>query len=518
MPRTRRSRTWNPNRYARSGNTNATENARSAPVSSATAETGNETDGAKLSSEERLQKVKDIKEKADKARKKIEEEEQQRKKAKKDHGGFNVWNNKLNGTNGCVKQTASPMEPLLYGRRIEADVSFFCVGEYTDKKEENYVLEINKIKKGTTLREVEQESKKRKAVDLKFKSLGSCPVCLEKFSLFDTETENKRLPCILLQNDKSHQLKVEKSNYLSCKYDCDTCDPIPISVVQMCQHNVCHICAETISNQNASYVETDFESLRVLPVSISEALLKNASVAKLPACPLCIKPFIGFAKMKQVNKETDLEAYVKIAGISFVRNTPWTNLDKEHNSRVTYWAHNEKGADMEQRKMITNRYKILTPSVHKDHLLNFGNLAQYEKDRKALNILRGLVALEVSEGKKFQHQQQDLPQGFLQSINDAYSFIITQKAIRDDIFVQQRTEYVQSKKNEFYCFVKIFNKVASNFREYYPIPYENILSKTHTFIQDMLEVDKKVIDIEAGMNGGSAKASMSNEDGKVVYL
>ena len=251
-----------------------------------------------------------------------------------------------------------------------------------------------------TLDEVEQESKEREAVDVQFKSIGSCPVCLEKFELFDPE--KKRLPCILLQNDKSHQLKVEKSNYLFCKYDCDTCDPIDISVEQTCQHNLCHICAEKIINQNASYVETDIESLRVLPVSISEALQNNASFAKLPQCPYCTKPFIGFAKMKQVNKETDLRGYFKIAGIKFVRNTPWPNLDKEHAPRVTYWPQMlEKGADMEQRKMITNRYEILTPSVHKDHLLNSGNLAQYEKDRKALNMLRAFVALEVSEGKNF---------------------------------------------------------------------------------------------------------------------
>ena len=147
MARTRRSPRWNPNRYARSGNTNATGNARSAPVSSAT-ETGNEADGAKLSSEERLEKMRAIQENAKRHREQFEKEENQRKKKAKKKHGFDVWNNQPNGTNGSVKQTASPKAPLLYGRRMQIRVELFCVGEYIDKKRKNMFLKLTKLKKG----------------------------------------------------------------------------------------------------------------------------------------------------------------------------------------------------------------------------------------------------------------------------------------------------------------------------------------------------------------------------------
>ena len=469
-------------------------------------------------SEERRKKMELMKRRNAAAAKRLldeeEKQEQVKKKAKKNHG-FNVWDNDPDKSKGCFHQTASPRDPKVYGRKVKAKVTFNCVGDYTENKRELYVRERTKLTKlgaATTFEEVKRLREEIKGLDLKFKSLGSCPICKDEFSFDDVS----KCPCILLKNDE-HTLNVEKSNYLYYKYDSDTCQPIHTSVAQTCRHNFCRVCANKLVDDNRNYY--DIESVRVLPVSFREALAKNESVSKLPTCPNCREPFLGVAGMKRVNNASDLEAHFRIRFIRFVREINWTNMNKKNEPRVSYWPRRSSlDLDTEQRKMIKERYTILTPSVHKDHLL------EDEAAKKAMNTLRALVAYEVSEGKTFQREEHELPKGFLNLINDAIDFMITQKAIRHDPFVNQKTDYVESRKKEFYSFVKIFNNVSRNFREYYATPYANILSKTHTFIQDMIEKDRVPICIEEeeeheDMNGGSgAKGYISDDDLNVMLV
>jgi len=483
----------------------------SAPDESAIASDSEDTSGSSTLSEETRKKMEQIKQKADEARKKVEQEEQRRKKAKTNHG-FNVWDNQPDESKGCFYQKGLSTNLMLYGREVYANVKFFCVGDYTENKRDQYVCERTKLGAATTFEEFQRLREEIKGLDLKFKSLGTCPVCMEEFSFDD----DWKWPCILLKNDE-HTLKVEKSNYLHPKYDSDTCEPIDISVAQTCRHNLCRLCARKLVNDNETYY--DIESVRVLPVSTTEA---NVSVSKLPTCPTCRKPFIGYADMGTFNA-SDLEAYAQASYIRFVREINWTNMNTKHEARVSYWPRIlDPVLDRQQRKMIKDRYTILTPSVRKDHLLESGNREEDEAVKKAMNMLRGFVAYEISEDKKFKQQEHELPKGFLSLINGAIDFMITQKTIRDDLFVKQKEEYVALNKKEFYSFLNIFNNISRNFREYYGIPYENILSKTYTFIQDMIEKDRVPISIEEeeeDMNGGSgAKGYTSDDDPNVMLV
>ena len=499
--------------------TGAEGNRLSAPDESAIASDSEDTSGSTLSEETR-NRMEQMKRRNEATTKRLLEEQDkaQRKKKSKTNHGFNIWKNKPDGKGCC--QHGSPKEPEVYGRKVKVKVTFFCVGDYTDVKREQYVKARKRLSSdpATTYNEILKKDDKIKALNSKFKSLGSCPVCMDEFSFDD----DLKCPCILLKNDE-HTLKVEKSNCLGFKYDADTCEPIDTSVAQICRHNLCRACANKLVDDNRNYY--DIESVRVLPVSTTEAVQKNASVSRLPTCPTCRKPFIGVAGMKRVNNASALEAHVRIRFIRFVREIDWTNMNKKNEPRVSYWPCSlDPVLDKQQRIMITKRYTILTPSVYKDHLLESGNREEDEAVKKAMNMLRAFVAYEVSEGKNFQQQEHELPKGFLTLINDALSFMVLQKAVRHDVFVQQNTEYVQSMKKEFYSFVKIFNKVASNFREYYPIPYECLLSKTYTFIQDMVEKDRVPICIEEeeeheDMNGGSgAKGYTSDDDPNVMLV
>ena len=495
----------------------------SAPDESAIASDSEDTTASTLSEETRNKMEQMKRRNATAAKRLLDEEEKQeqvKKKAKTNHG-FNVWNNRPDISKGCVPQEVSSSQPVFCGRKHRAKVKLFCVGEYEDEYEDEkrakYANERKRLSSdwATTYDEIRHLDKKIEALNSKFKSLGTCNVCMEPFD------DDTRWPCILFKNDESHTLKVEKSNYLQYKYDSDTCCPINTSVTQICRHNLCRVCAEKLVDDNRNYY--DIESVRVLPVLTSEAVAKKSSVSRLPTCPTCRKPFIGFACMKRVNNAADLEAYFHVAEMKFSRHLRWGNLNNEQQPRVRYWPRTtlDPVLDRQQRKMITQRYTILTPSVHKDHLLESGN-QEDEAVKKAMNMLRAFVAYEVSEGKKFQQQEHELPKGFLSLINGAIDFMITQKAIRDDPFVNQKTDYVESRKKEFYSFVKIFNNVSRNFREYYGIPYANILSKTHTFIYDMLQKDRVPISIEEeeeeDMNGGSGASDLKLDEEREVCV